>query len=78
MREKQLIDEAIDRFSAAMRERMHAKRKQGWHGWDDCTPDIGERLLVNAADAAVTGNSVSCVDAADFAMMIWLQSNKKP
>lgn len=73
--EQQEINEAIDRFAAAMKARMGTKRKAGWRGWQECEPDIENRLLTNAARAVVSKDAKSCVDAANFAMMIWMTHN---
>jgi hypothetical protein len=70
------INECIDRFADAMKKRMHSKRKSGWSGWDD--NEYPDRLLRNAADAAINGNAKSAVDCANFCMMTWIKREVKP
>jgi len=72
--EQATIDAAIDEFASAMKARMGTKRKAGWHGWDNCSPNIEERLLSNAASATVNRDKKSCIDTANLAMMIWLST----
>lgn len=76
MSEKADIEAAVDNFAAAMKKRMLSKAKQGWRGWDTCYPNIPSRLQRNAASAALHGDQKSCVDVANFAMMIWLIKEK--
>lgn len=75
MSEKQDIIKAIDAFAEEMKKRMLSKAKQGWKGWDQNRyPD---RLLRNAAAAAVNDNPQSMIDCANFCMIGWMAYNRK-
>jgi hypothetical protein len=72
MSEKQELETAVDEFAVAMKARLESKRKQSWHGWDRMgRADLAERLLMNAAKGATTGDKKSLVDVANLAMMIY-------
>jgi hypothetical protein len=65
------LELAVDEFAAAMKARLRSKRKQGWGGWRHMGGEsLGDRLLRNAASAAVDGDKKSLVDVANLAMMI--------
>lgn len=64
----------VARFSAAMSNKLDAKRAEGRGGWnkpDECSV---ESLCVMLADHVRKGDMV---DIANFAMMIWNRNNPK-
>lgn len=71
------LDNAVDEFAAAMKARLRSKARAGWTGWDRMgRAELGGRLLNNAASGAVKGDQKSLVDAANLAMMIWLNERR--
>jgi hypothetical protein len=61
-------DVAVDRFAAAMKEKLAVKRAQGRGGWDDpeqCSLDYLVRLF---HDHVSKGDPI---DIGNFAMMLW-------
>lgn len=65
------LEQAVDVFAEAMKARLIAKSKQGWHGWRTVgREELGGRLLMNAAMGATQDDQKSLVDVANLAMMI--------
>lgn len=65
------LEQAVDKFAAAMKARLRSKAKQGWNGWQHMGREkLGERLLMNAAKGATKDDQKSLVDVANLAMMI--------
>lgn len=63
-------DIAVDRFAAAMKEKLAVKRAQGRSGWDDpeqCNIDYLVRLF---HDHVSKGDPI---DIGNFAMMLWIR-----
>lgn len=64
-------DIAVDRFAAAMKEKLAVKRAQGRSGWDDpeqCSLDYLVRLF---HDHVSKGDPI---DIGNFAMMFWIRT----
>lgn len=61
-------DIAVDRFAAAMKEKLANKRAQGYGGWDDKEKCSAERLQKLLIDHLAKGDPV---DIGNFAMMLW-------
>ena len=64
-------DEAVDRFAVAMKEKLRAKRLEGFSGWDDpdeCSVDYLVSLLVQQIHERAV---LDTVDVGNFAMMIF-------
>lgn len=71
MTEIEKLEQAVDEFAAAMKERLRSKAKQGWHGWEHVTrQQLAGRLLTNAATGVTKINQKALVDTANLAMMI--------
>lgn len=68
MSDAERIDAALDAFTAAMRAKLHAKRMEGYFGWDDPTnSSVIYDMMLDHANRG-TGQEV---DVANLAMMLW-------
>lgn len=76
MKEQDKLNQAVDHFADAMKRRLNAKRKEGFHGWDTGSFhsfEIPNRLLTKAALVFALGHTVKkkvLVDIANLAMML--------
>lgn len=61
-------DTAVDKFAAAMKEKMAKQRAKGYGGWEDpqaCPPALLQKMLI---DHIIKGDPV---DVGNFAMMLF-------
>lgn len=63
-------DKAIDRFAAAMKEKMAISRSKGRSGWDDTSQCTDEHLAVLLTLHLCKGSKGTFEDIANFAMML--------
>jgi len=70
------LNAAVDAFSIAMKAKLAAKAKAGWAGWRSHAYDgmIVSRLIAKAN--LVEFDRKQAVDIANFAMMLWRQSDR--
>jgi len=73
------LEHSVDIFSQKMKMRLQEKQDEGYGGWKELTKEqLAPRLLVNAADGAITGNKESLIDVANLAMMIYKSNYNIP
>lgn len=61
-------DKAVDVFATAMKEKLAAKRAEGYSGWDDedeCSVEYLAELFIGNLPKG------DMIDVANFAMMLW-------
>lgn len=63
-------DEAVMRFTDAMRDKMRESREKGRAGWEQCNPDVLRKLLRVAVEKG------DPVDVGDFAMMLFAMGER--
>jgi len=66
----QALDLLVDSFAAEMKEKLHAKAMEGFHGWDS-PDDFPTQGLVDALKEHAAEESLDPVDVANFCAMIW-------
>lgn len=68
----------VQRFATAMRAKLAAKRKQGYHGWNT-TAYSGWGCSVRDLEAMLRQHLVKgdVVDVANFCMMVWNRRNPR-
>lgn len=62
---------AVDAFSRVMKDRLAAKAREGWRGWDDSAnaEAIYTSMLAHAAGIRLARGHEA--DIANYAMMLW-------
>ena len=71
MGEKRGLEKLVERFSGAMLEKLKAKRRSGYTGWDRRIPaeDLERRLADHMVRAI--HDPKQWVDVANFAAFLW-------
>lgn len=65
---ERLDNDAVDRFAAALKAKLAAKRAEGYGGWHDTTTCPAGRLAAQLRDHVRKGDPV---DVGNLAMMLW-------
>ena len=66
----------VDRFTAAMKEKLYLKAMRGWTGWDDPKEKSGiKERLRKAVDKLLAGDVMQAVDCANLSMFLLIQSS---
>ena len=68
------LDNAVDDFARAMKEKLHRKALEGFRGWDDPAMFADHRLkIMSLVDHLFTRDEPEEIDIANLAMMLWFQ-----
>lgn len=71
--QKEIDEQAVDAFAAAMKQRLAEKRAAGYGGWHDPEQCPLSRLYEGLRRARVTGD---IINEANYAMMIFQRLTK--
>ncbi|QRM44014.1 hypothetical protein [Rhizobium sp. BG4] len=71
-------DIAVDRFAAAMKEKLAEKRNEGFSGWCDPTQCPIDYLTAKLAEQIHSRPVLDPVDIGNFAMMIFNRPGEVP
>jgi hypothetical protein len=82
-KEQKKLFEAVDELAAAMKKKLAAKQREGWHGWDDLTEygrkDLARKMIEHIMKRDVFGTvsvdaqfmeESNLVDIANFCMFL--------
>lgn len=70
------LNEAVDAFAVAMKNKLAQKAREGWSGWDsaESVEKIYTTMLAHAAGVPLAREQE--VDIANLAMMLWRMNEK--
>lgn len=75
-KEQEALNEMVDEFAAALKEKLQSKYSRGWRGWDDDVyfHEFKKRCVHHAMDAILNNDDDQWIDVGNFAAFLWHQS----